>query len=297
MGVQRVLVFGYRDQIKLEDREESLQMASDCGISVPCDNGKKYYLYDLNAFCSAQGQIDEESPHFYRIAPKWPQKVLSYWFRMEDLECHRDVQRLVLAFFHQKNFHSGDYTVYYHWIHRAVHQDPNTEHHRHKRQSLFFSELRHHLTTDGIVAVTFKFETDLDCNGWTVTTTFTLFSNGYYRYEKEAHDRCEIDDEDKSYDQDFSAHYGIWDYKANRIIMEGMALREEKEDDEDDDYTDYYDSDYYRYSEEEEEEEEDSELDDETMSIPDIDGVSYLFDFFRKEMVIDNPLAVRVHVY
>merc|ERR1712217_950331 len=107
-------------------------------------------------------------------------------------------------------------------------------------------------------------------------------------------DRCEIYDEefydsdyeDKTYYLQLLAHYGIWDYKANRIIMEGMVLREEKEDDGEDDYTDYYES-------EEEEEEEDPELDDdETMSIPDIQGVTCLFDFFQKEMVIDDASTV-----
>merc|ERR1719242_2436713 len=187
------------DVIRLENGDESLQMASNCGVSIPWGNGNKHYYYDLTAFCRSHGEIDAKSPHFYRIAPKWLQSVLSYWFRMQDIECRdRDVLRLILTFFHQKNFGSSGFMVYYHWIHRAVHQDANSaepEHHRRERQSSFFGELQHHLTTkqrhsiclstkgidsistfDGIVAVTFEFE--MDRGEGPITTTFTLFSNG-----------------------------------------------------------------------------------------------------------------------
>jgi len=154
-------------------------------------------------------------------------------------------------------------------------------------------------TFDGIVAVTFEFE--MDRGEGPITTTFTLFSNGYYRYKKSNQDWRAIPvwDEVKTHDLELSQHYGIWDYKANRVIMEGMdyngCMDFKSRKDEDDEYTDYEDDNYTDYYESEEE--EDSELDDETMSIPEIEGVTYLFDFFRKEMVIEDPLAVRVHVY
>lgn len=130
------------------------------------------------------------------------------------------------------------------------------------------------------------------------------------------------------FDLKLSEHHGIWDYKANRIMMEGMALKDQESDDE------YFTG--YEYEEEEEEEEdlgvddewydevEDEEdfewldeypydrsklegaldfgdlvVDDEAVSIPlnqSIESVSDLFDFFQKEMVIDNPSTVRVHV-
>jgi len=328
------------------DQEMPFQKFSECGVYIPWDRRTN----KLTAFCRSHGQIDSKSPHFYQIVPKWPQSVLSHWFRIHDDSCH-DVNGLILTFFHQKNFKSNGCRVYYHWFHRVLNVYTNTATRR-QRQSSFFTELRHHLTiknkdpisaSDDIVAVTFEFETNreeegptkhdgdrklIHCTGCSVTTTFTLFSNGYYWYKKRGHihcwiveDRCGAGlgccdyDYTHSYDLKFPEHRGIWDYKANRIMMEGIALNDDDSEDEEEeedfeigedwDYEDEHEWDidwideppHARY--ELKDAFGDILVDDETISMSPnqhIEGVTDLFDFFRKEMVIQNSSKVTVYV-
>merc|ERR1711879_1027866 len=151
--------------------------------------------------------------------------VLVHWLRMMNINMMDEI----CAIIKDKVFEGDARIIYGHWITRDE-KESSTE--RRKNQSRFFKELKSISNGDGcdnIMGVAITLLKNAGGYSWTTKTEtlLHLYANGTYLFDF-IEERSWIETEAGTSDYsstDVVKHCGVWDYKGDEILMQGVGYQ------------------------------------------------------------------------